>query len=390
MSVINKMLRDLDRQQPSQHRGMSGVQPQHNGYRLVWLLAVPLALAAGWFGQSWYGNASSSKAATVVTVPEAPTEPVQKLAAAQATLALQHHMVAASQPQATLQPEPMQTDSKAAVATEKLQPFSRQPVAQARVIEVAMAPQPTQLPDPLTELSAAPAIKTVQVNTMSEVQSPDFPALENQWQDAAVEQKPRSLAIEKVQLTAAQQKNLLQSKAVKAEKAGNVQQAMDNWQQIRQLEPKDSQAYLELARLLQLQRNDLAAEQLLQQAGLAGIEDAHISMAQAALALKQQDWPKALTYLQYQPDIYSYPDFYALKATALQKTGQHAQAVQVFQQLARQQPNQARWWLGMALSYDALMQTQPALQAYRQAVVHGSTLSVASADYVKKRIVALE
>jgi MSHA biogenesis protein MshN len=130
--------------------------------------------------------------------------------------------------------------------------------------------------------------------------------------------------------------------------------------------------------------------QVLEQASAAGVQDAKLSMAQAALALKQQNWAQALTYLQYEPDIFTYSDFYAMKAAALQKTGQHAQAVQVFQQLARQHPDQARWWLGMALSYDALQQQQQALVAYRQALVSGSALSVASVDYVKKRISALE
>ena len=134
----------------------------------------------------------------------------------------------------------------------------------------------------------------------------------------------------------------------------------------------------------------LGAVQILEQATAVGVQDPKLSMALAALALKQQDWSKALSYLQYEPDIFNYTDFYALKAAALQKTSQHAQAVQVFQQLARQQPEQARWWLGMALSYDAMSQTEQALHAYRQVAVNGFGLSAESLDYVKKRIAALE
>lgn len=91
------------------------------------------------------------------------------------------------------------------------------------------------------------------------------------------------------------------------------------WQQIRQLEPSRSEAYFELSRLAQVQRNDIAAVQILEQALASGIQDPKLSMALAALALKQQDWAKALSYLHYEPDIFNYTDFYALKAAALQK-----------------------------------------------------------------------
>ncbi len=408
MSVINKMLRDLDKQQhQQQHRGFASFKPQRKSHLLLWG-AVPLALLAGWCGQAWYMERFSIQTEQAVTAAEVQKGQVHPLAAvtelvpqAQSlaavtnvpaeSISLQDVVATRISPEAAAQLAKKPTAEP--VAEPELQPFVNQPVAEERVVEVVLA-KPVAAASNETSLADTEATDEVQVSEFD--QSGDFTAesetaIEPDWNETPqVSDKPRSLAIEKVQLSPEQQKALLKNKAQKAEAIGKLDQAVGYWQQIRQLEPSRSEAYLELARLAQIQRNDAGAVQILEQASAAGVQDPKLSMALAALALKQQDWSKALSYLQYEPDIFNYTDFYALKAAALQKTSQHAQAVQVFQQLARQQPEQARWWLGMALSYDAMSQTEQALHAYRQVAVNGFGLSAESLDYVKKRIAALE
>jgi MSHA biogenesis protein MshN len=410
MSVINKMLRDLDKQQQQQqHRGFASFKPQRKSHLLLWG-AVPLALLAGWCGQAWYMERFSIKTEQATTAAEVQKGQVHPLAAvaelvpqAQSLAAvtnapaepvsLQDVVATRMSPEAAAQLAKKPVAEPVIVAEPELQPFVNQPVAEERVVEVVLA-EPAPVASNETSLAYKEATDEVQVNEFD--QSGDFAAesetaIEPDWNDTPqVADKPRSLAIEKVQLSAEQQKDLLKNKAQKAEAIGKLSQAVSYWQQVRQLEPSRSEAYLELARLAQIQRNDAGAVQILEQASAAGVQDPKLSMALAALALKQQDWSKALSYLQYEPDIFNYTDFYALKAAALQKTSQHAQAVQVFQQLARQQPEQARWWLGMALSYDAMSQTEHALHAYRQVAVNGFGLSAESLNYVKKRIAALE
>lgn len=409
MSVINKMLRDLDKQQEQQHhRGFTSFKPQRKSHLLLWA-AVPVALFVGWCGQAWYMERFSIKTAQVVTASEVQQGQVHPLAAvaqlvpepqsltamtdpttgaAKQVASLQDVVAARISPELAAQLDQEKTAEP--VAEAKLQPFVSQPVAEERVVQVQMrdADEVTQSAELLTEPSEVQVAEFDQAGEF--VPEQDTP-VETDWNDTVSSaDKPRSLAIEKVQLSLEQQKDLLQQKARKAESTGNLHQAVSHWQQLRQLEPSSSQAYLELSRLAQVQRNDAGALQILEQARAAGVQDPKLSMALAALALKQQDWAKALSYLQYEPDIFNYTDFYALKAAALQKTDQHPQAVQVFQQLARQQPEQARWWLGMALSYDAMQQNEQALLAYRQVAVNGFGLSATSLDYVKKRIAALE
>lgn len=414
MSVINKMLRDLDKQQQHQHgRGFAGFKPQRKSHWLLWG-SVPLALLAGWCGQAWYMERFSIKTEQAATAAEVQKGQVHPLAAVTQLLPEAQNLAAVTKaagtsteetvslhdvvtnrisPEAAAQLGKTAISQPAVAAESELQPFAQLPVAEERIVQVTLAEA-----TPAAGNSAAlpePAV-TDEVQVTEFDQSGDFAtesetAIEPDWNDTQlVADKPRSLAIEKVQLNPEQQKVLLKQKAQKAESGGNLNQAVSYWQQIRQSAPSDSEAYLELSRLAQIQRNDMGAVQILEQANVAGVQDPKLSMALAALALKQLDWAKALSYLQYEPDIFNYVDFYALKAAALQKTSQHAQAVQVFQQLARQQPDQARWWLGMALSYDALQQQEQALLAYRQVAINGQGLSAESLNYVKKRIAVLE
>jgi MSHA biogenesis protein MshN len=428
MSVINKMLRDLDQQQQqkSKNAAVAGFRPPQKSYALLWL-AIPLALLAGWLAQSWYNqqqSATSTSAAQPQIVQPQQTQPAPSamdLVPKVAELVKQNNeaaeirslqdaaagkvpadVTARLQGSTNSGPASLQNAQQVQNAAAKpadtapaLQPFAGQ-TTELSATEKTVVLAPEQ--DSTLQYEDATQQELVQVETYAAEDEAGLMQPEQDWQEPqtapaapiVAQDKPRSLAIEKVQLTPEQQLELWQEKAAKAEAVGNIQQAISDWQQIRQNYSNTVRPYLELSRLWQIQRNDAAAMQVLEQASAAGVQDAKLSMAQAALALKQQNWAQALTYLQYEPDIFTYSDFYAMKAAALQKTGQHAQAVQVFQQLARQHPDQARWWLGMALSYDALQQQQQALVAYRQALVSGSALSVASVDYVKKRISALE
>lgn len=415
MSVINKMLRDLDKQQQQQqHRGFVSFKPQRKSHLLLWA-AVPLALLAGWCGQAWYMERFSiqtEQAPTASDVQKGQVHPLAAVAelvpqaqhlteqgnapasaATEQSVSLQDVVASRVSPEAAAQLKQAAPAEPVASSETELQPFASRPVAEERVVDVQVA-EPAPAERNTTFFADTADTEQVQVNefdSSADLAAEPDSAIEPDWNDTPqVADKPRSLAIEKVQLSPQQQKDLLKSKAQKAESIGNLTQAVGYWQQIRQLEPSGSEAYLELSRLAQIQRNDAGAVQILEQASVAGVQDPKLSMALAALALKQQDWAKALGYLQYEPDIFNYTDFYALKAAALQKTSQHAQAVQVFQQLARQQPEQARWWLGMALSYDAMSQSEQALHAYRQVAVNGFGLSAQSLDYVKKRIAALE
>ncbi|WP_337841483.1 hypothetical protein [Rheinheimera sp.] len=383
MSVINKMLRDLDKQQ--QQRGHSPLVLQ-NSTRLNWLpwLIIPLALLAGWWGQAWFSRDEVRKAMPVVADQQTPPAQLSPLPGVAATAEpLQQQPVA--------KPAEVQTVQAENTAPALTEPLAAEP--QSAAVAPGVAQEPPAMPDsaPLVAVPAEAEQQVTAVETVgTEQDEPDADWLQESALAPEPVAKSTHLAIEKVQLSPAEQLALLSQQARKAESAGQTALALQLWQKASTVLPTEAETYLQQARLWQLQANFAAAEQALQQGLEWGVTDPALVMALAALAVRQQRWPDVIRLLNTEPELSLYPDFYALKATALQKTGQHAQAVSLFQQLARLQPQQARWWLGMALSFDAMSQPEQALLAYRQAEKQGQNLAADSLNFVRSRIAELE
>lgn len=409
MSVINKMLRDLDQQQQKKQGQRSGfVQKPQSTPWYLWL-AIPTALALGWLGQSWLtnGQANSDKDKTGKLDPA--LVGAEMLPELKQSLDHLTKLPGQTGPEVSLtdvatsrmSPEVAAKLSKTAPTAERqaiadngeLQSFANQVKVEERVIAVQLAPESADdqvlSADPLPSIDESSSDVGSSESELVQVGAAEMDAL-NFAEVEPQPVKPRSLAIEKVELTAEQKLQLLAKNARKAESAGDFNKAVSYWQDMILSAPAKVEPYLEISRIRQRQRNDAEAQSVLERAELVADRDVRVSVALAGLALKQQDWSKMLTHLNYQPDIRNSIDFYALKAAALQQSNQHSDAVHTFQQLARQQPGQARWWLGMALSYDALKQPDEALLAYRQALLNGSGLAQNSVSYIKKRIAALE
>ncbi len=78
-----------------------------------------------------------------------------------------------------------------------------------------------------------------------------------------------------------------------------------------------------------------------------------------------------------------------LKALASQQLKQHELAVSSYQTLLKMKPNRGDWWLGLSISLEALKQNQPALQALQRAQ-NDARLSASQLSYVQHRIAALK
>ncbi len=82
------------------------------------------------------------------------------------------------------------------------------------------------------------------------------------------------------------------------------------------------------------------------------------------------------------------PEYLAFLAQLYQRGGRHEQAVATYTQALSLAPQTGRWWLGLGISYEALGQAAPALQAYRRARLNGA-LDDALRQFVERRILAL-
>ena len=127
---------------------------------------------------------------------------------------------------------------------------------------------------------------------------------------------------------------------------------------------------------------------------LAGIQEhpQHSPFVQmyARLLLDQGLTGQAIQVLEgFTADVKSNPEHYAMLAAAYQRNGQHEKAVQAYRFVLAVQPHRAVWWLGMAISLEALHETKAALGAFRRAQA-SQRLQPELSRFVSERIRQLE
>jgi MSHA biogenesis protein MshN len=277
-----------------------------------------------------------------------------------------------------VEPEPLQT-APAAATPENIavlhQPAPVQPVAD-------------QLDTGLPPATITPVEK---VMPRSEETKPAQPAATKTAGTVAANiPQTAQLQVERTVVTVQQQAISLQQRALVAAQAGRIQQALQYWQQLQQLTPDLAAPYLEQARLWTQLGQQSQATLVLQQAISRNISDADIQLLLAQQAAASAQWQQVDDLLPADFAVAQQLDYYGLKAAALQQLGQHQAALNWFSQLIILQPQQARWWLGAAISLDAQALPQRAHEHYRQALQWGDSLSVASRNYIQQRLVATE
>lgn len=81
-------------------------------------------------------------------------------------------------------------------------------------------------------------------------------------------------------------------------------------------------------------------------------------------------------------------DISAFIATLHQRAGRHAEAAQRFQQVLAARPLEGRWWVGLAISLEAQQNWQAARGAYARAM-NGTSLTAELMRYTEQRMTAL-
>lgn len=381
MSVLNKMLRDLEQRQS--HTQPATVYSQHGqSDRPLWLnLLLLLSAALLCFAVYAILTRESQPPAWVAGQHE-----VQQNAARDA-LSAEPEGVAATM----VRPQSAPDSAQVTVEQRQKSPADVDAVS-ANVSPNAIAAEASK---PVTDTTvkqpageAAPIADEVELtaggaNDTGLMAKPAAPT-------PAASLTPTTVLIEKQPLSAGQQAQRLQQQALNAAAGGELMLALQYWQQLQQLTPQQAQVYLAQARLWQQLSQPLQAEKVLQQAMAQQVNDADIQLLLARLAAARGTWPQVVQLLPADYPLAQYPDYYGLKATALQQTGDQVQALHWFSQLIVLQPQQARWWLGAAVALDAQGQRQQAHLHYQQALQWGDTLSVDSRNYIQQRLVATE
>jgi MSHA biogenesis protein MshN len=186
-----------------------------------------------------------------------------------------------------------------------------------------------------------------------------------------------------------QQAEFLYQKALSLLQQGRVTEAQDSLKDALVVDSVHAAARRLLAGLLVEAKRYAEAEQVLAESLRLGVEEADSAMALARLRVERGDVGGGLDLLQKHlfqgAGIASYQAFLA---TLLQRQGQHHQAAEHFRAALRLSPGNGPWLAGMGVSLDADGRPTEALDAFRSARSAGN-LSPELAAFVDQRIAQL-
>ena len=441
MSVINKMLQDLDKRQQG-HELSNVAQPQlqylaRRRSSSHWLLLCGVSLLLG--GGAVYGwqffMAKPAEATASAQVQEqhrftAKTEPVRIDSVASEE--------ASPNVDAAAEPLKLATTQKIAAAmtanSEEFEPSATE-VASSQAPESQRDTEPEQ--QARSKADVSPALENNQVDTASEpshsqpshsqpnratssvrsaevtVAAPSALMMSERASVAADNEGNASnglnvqevkadagthrlapkeqgqMAITEVKLTPKQLAKKRFTLASEAERDGKLKEAISYYEQTLGFDPSMHEARKQLAALHYGQGQLAKASEVLQQGMLLFPQqlDFALLLARVQQAAGQADL--ALATLANIPDTHPLArQKWMAQSDLAQKLGQFSVSEQAYRQLLQQEPQQAKWWMGLAYALDLQQQFPQARQAYRTALGHRGLSAQASA-FIEQRLTQL-
>ncbi|MEK6161354.1 tetratricopeptide repeat protein [Vibrio cholerae] len=192
------------------------------------------------------------------------------------------------------------------------------------------------------------------------------------------------MIVEQVSLTPEQLAQKALQRAQKAMESNELQTAVSAYTEALRYTPHDEMARQKLAALYYGKGDGRKAFDLMQ-AGIERNPDGEVlRLALAKLLVKEKQEASALVPLAYLPSQPSI-EYLSLRAALAQKTKQDEIARESYQQLTEKDPNNGRWWLGLAIQQERALQWYTAQHAYQQAL-NKVGLSSQSQAFIHQRL----
>ncbi|MBU1391488.1 MAG: tetratricopeptide repeat protein [Gammaproteobacteria bacterium] len=406
MSVINKMLQDLDkRQQGHELSNVTQPQVQYLARRRApfnWLLLCGVSLLLG--GGAVYGwqsfMAKPAEATISAQVQEqntltAQTEPVRTESIASSE--------ASSNLDAAAEPLKLATTQKIATTmtanSEEFEPSATE-IASSQSPEFERNIEPERQAQSKTDVSLV--LENNQVYTANE---PNHSQPSHSQPDSAISSvrsaevtaganrlAPKAqgqMAITEVKLTPKQLAKKRFTLASEAEKDGKLKEAISYYEQTLALDPSMHEARKQLVALHYGQGQLAKASEVLQQGMLLFPQQLDFALLLARVQQASGQADLALVTLANIPDTHPLArQKWMAQSDLAQKLGQFSLSEQAYRQLLQQEPQQAKWWMGLAYALDSQQQFPQARQAYRTALGHRGLSAQASA-FIEQRLTQL-
>tara|TARA_R110002153_G_scaffold27084_4_gene84254 strand:- start:5575 stop:6699 length:1125 start_codon:yes stop_codon:yes gene_type:complete len=370
MSVVNKMLQDLEARQSQTSEIKSDYHPPPKKQsKLLVLLLLILALSAITFALTDINQLFAENQTNKVTA-STDTQPLSPRVAKKMAVAPEKVLLETIQPQTTAAHLAKDKDTLVTTATE---------------IEMAsnlLADEQIQSQQPKTTKTRLTKLANVDIQDK---------ALEAQ---SSTEMSSRVAAEQtsSFSMTGSSQENnanSLKQHIAESLSNDNLDLAQSLLYQLLETEPDNIKARKKLASLLFAQGNYAQSKQLLVQGMELHPTQSDLRLMLARLYVVQKEPSQALNILvEFQPSIDNQTEYLAYRAALAQQLKQTELAKSDYQVLANVEPTNAKWWLGLAIAEDQLGEIKMAVQAYSRASSLGQ-LDGSVGEFMQQRISVL-
>lgn len=412
MSLINKMLKDLETRQNASagdesrellYRDLRPVgRARKRSRRTFLLVGVSLLTVAGTTLFAWdhwgtsivsgklaewapgmVGHATLAHSSSVLATyrDAAPARPASTRTPLMAAPSVGQTQVAAvADTAARVMPPPTAnhtpTDKKQS-STEK--PNNKLAKAKVKTKKAATRKKPTTAKERIVDDAEKPA-PAAEKAMLAPIEPKDPASPPGDWvQQGVIEKKLRSLTLE-------DQAENAYHESVRSLQQERVAEAEEKLRFVLATDPQHTKARELLVGLL-LQRGGWAeAEQLLHEGRDANSEDYRFAQLLARIYIQRGADDKALALLE-QAQVYAKTDaeFLGFLAALYQRAGRHEQAIKAYGRAVTMKPQQSQWWLGLGISLEAERNWNAAHQAYARAV-NERGLNKKLAQYARQRL----
>ena len=424
MSLINKMLQDLDKRHAADGDGktptqqLRPVQERKRWQRIMWEVIAGLVVGGGW--AVWVAYQLSPRSVVTDLAYQAQARRQQAAAALQAAAA-----APAAQPPVT----PASAVPPQAVAPQgppaSAMPIPAPAVSAPTVSAAAPAPAPkseepvkpdmlklaTVIATPINQKSAGAKPRAERKSAAEDAPAAKAAQKGKRLPEARAEAAPASasssaksgagLPPPKVQGPASIDKQPHDSTPVaRAENEfrsatallnqGRVAEAMDGYKSALQQDGGHAAARQALVGLLLESRRIDEAQQLLQEGLRLNPDRSAYAILLARIQVERGDLQGAHELLsRHAGSAASNADYHAFDAALLQRLGRHKEAVTEYQAALRLAPRAGVWWMGMGISLQADNRGTEALDAFARAKAAGG-LGPDLLDFVDQRMKQLQ
>ncbi|MCL1042796.1 tetratricopeptide repeat protein [Shewanella marisflavi] len=386
MSVINTMLKDLDKRQQSHGLDELPVPPlqyrQAPQSRLPWLLLLLLSLSLlvlGYFAWARFGALER----TNLALQQDNQALTQEIAAGNNNPVVGEEALASSgvEPSAKEEPSANKEPSAQEEPSANKEPLAKEESSaheqpSTSIVNAALGEEPL--------LPAKASLDTRSDNRGESIKAgPKHEAEPNTVKPAG------TMAVTEVQLSpeAMAEKRLSQAKL--AQEGGNLSQAAGDFTEVLRLNPALHEARQHLAALYYGQGRFDQAESVLAQGLALYPQEFDYALLLARVLADKGDDAGALAALGKIPDQHLLAkQKWVMQSHLAQKSGVYALAEESYRHLVSVEPRQAKWWMGQAYALDSQQKYASAKQAYGQALALPGLSEQASA-FVQQRLTQL-